>query len=98
MELQTRKPNRLKNYDYSQNGAYFITICVQDRKPILSQIIVGEGLAPPVLKLLPFGECIKEQNTYSSQPKQKSPTKNSVGNVSLHNFGNTTTLVFIIYI
>ena len=61
MELQTRKPNRLKNYDYSQNGAYFITICVQDRKPILSQIIVGEGLAPPVLKLLPFGECIKEQ-------------------------------------
>ena len=61
MELQKRKPNRLKNYDYSQNGAYFITICVQDRKPILSQIIVGEGLAPPVLKLLPFGECIKEQ-------------------------------------
>lgn len=61
MELQTRKPNRLKNYDYSQNGAYFITICVQDRKPILSQIIVGEGLAPPVLKLLPFGERIKEQ-------------------------------------
>ena len=55
MELQTRKPNRLKDYDYSQNGAYFITICVQDRKPILSQIIVGEGLAPPVLKLLPFG-------------------------------------------
>ena len=68
MESQTRKPNRLKDYDYSQNGAYFITICVQDRKPILSQIIVGEGLAPPVqglappvLKLLPFGECIKEQ-------------------------------------
>ena len=56
MELQKRKSNRLKNYDYSQNGAYFITICVQDIK-----IIVGEGLAPPVLKLLPFGECIKEQ-------------------------------------
>ena len=61
MELQTRKPNRLKNYDYSQNGAYFITICTKDRKEILSQVIVGEGLAPPVLKLLPFGECIKEQ-------------------------------------
>ena len=61
MELQTRKPNRLKNYDYSQNGAYFITICTKDRKEILSQVIVGEGLAPPVLKLSPFGECIKEQ-------------------------------------
>ena len=53
MELQTRKPNRLKNYDYSQNGAYFITICVQDRKPILSQIIVGEGLAPPATNNIP---------------------------------------------
>ena len=61
MELQTREPNRLKKYDYSQNGAYFITICTKDRKEILSQVIVGEGLAPPVLKLLPFGECIKEQ-------------------------------------
>ena len=48
MVLQTRKPNRLKNYDYSQNGAYFITICTKDRKEILSQVIVGEGLAPPV--------------------------------------------------
>ena len=39
MELQARKPNRLENYDYSQNGAYFITICVKDRKPILSKIV-----------------------------------------------------------
>lgn len=36
-----RKPNRLKNYDYSRNGAYFITICVNDRTPILSHIDVG---------------------------------------------------------
>ncbi len=26
-----RKPNRLKNYDYSQDGAYFVMICVQDK-------------------------------------------------------------------
>ena len=38
MELQKRKPNRLKNYDYSQNGAYFITICTNKRKCILSTI------------------------------------------------------------
>ena len=67
MQLQKRKPNRLKNYDYSQNGAYFITICTKDRKPILSHIPVGEGLAPPEHlglappELSPFGECIKEQ-------------------------------------
>ena len=38
MELQKRKPNRLKNYDYSQSGIYFITICTNNRKPILSKI------------------------------------------------------------
>ncbi len=30
--LPIRKPNRLKNYDYGQNGAYFVTICTKDRK------------------------------------------------------------------
>ncbi len=31
MEIKSRKPNRLKEYDYSKNGAYFITICTQNR-------------------------------------------------------------------
>lgn len=26
----TRKPNRLKGYDYSADGAYFITLCTQN--------------------------------------------------------------------
>src|SRR5437868_5650784 len=30
--MEKRKQLRLKNYDYSQNGYYFITICVQERK------------------------------------------------------------------
>ena len=33
-----RKDNRLKNFDYSQNGAYFITICVKNMECILSEI------------------------------------------------------------
>lgn len=36
-----RKPNRLSNYDYSENGSYFITICVKDRHDMLGQITVG---------------------------------------------------------
>ena len=50
--LPIRKYPRMKNYDYSQGGAYFITICTQDRKRILSEIkmsesnSVGWGLAP----------------------------------------------------
>jgi len=30
-----RKPNRLKNYDYSSPGYYFITICTKHRESIL---------------------------------------------------------------
>ncbi len=30
-----RKGNRLTDYDYSRNGAYFITICTQGRQQIL---------------------------------------------------------------
>lgn len=43
-ELPKRKPTRLKNFDYSANGAYFITICTHHRKNILSTIAVGEGM------------------------------------------------------
>ena len=41
----TRKPTRLQNYDYSQNGCYFVTVCVKNRKPILSTIVGGDVLA-----------------------------------------------------
>ena len=33
-----RKPTRSKNIDYSKPGAYFVTICTQDRKHLLSRI------------------------------------------------------------
>ena len=38
-ELPKRKDLRLKQYDYSSAGAYFVTICVKDRKRILSDIV-----------------------------------------------------------
>ena len=44
MDLPQRKPNRIDGYDYSQNGAYFVTICTQNRKKILSKICVGTPL------------------------------------------------------
>ena len=57
MDLPQRKPNRIPDYDYSQNGAYFITICTRDRKRILSQIHVGTGVLDcPLIQLLPHGE------------------------------------------
>ncbi len=60
MEQNTRKPNRLKNYDYSKSGTYFITICVKDRKPILSKI-VGTGVPDcPKTLLLPYGKIAEK--------------------------------------
>ncbi len=44
MEYKSRKSPRLAQYDYSQPGAYFITICVRQRKCILSSISVGTGV------------------------------------------------------
>ncbi len=34
MDLPNRKQNRLNNFDYGKNGAYFITICTKNRKHI----------------------------------------------------------------
>ncbi len=39
MNLPNRKPTRLKNYDYSSEGAYFITICTHNRKEIFSDVV-----------------------------------------------------------
>lgn len=54
-ELPKRKALRLMSYDYGNAGAYFITICVQQRKNILSSI-VGEG--SPLPKLSCYGEIV----------------------------------------
>lgn len=37
-ELPKRKWPRLKNFDYSSVGAYFVTICIRDKKRLLSEI------------------------------------------------------------
>ena len=42
MNLPKRKHTRLKGYDYSTPGAYFITICTKDKKCLLSDVIVGD--------------------------------------------------------
>ena len=63
-----RKRNRLKDYDYSSNGAYFIfiTICTEDRKNIFWEKqqpdFVGEDsiLPPDSVRLSPYGKIADE--------------------------------------
>lgn len=63
MKEHDRRLNRLKNYDYSRNGLYFITICTKDRIPYLSDIIdVGDGvLDVPTIKLTDYGKILNDQ-------------------------------------
>ena len=64
MDLPKRKPTRLKNYDYSSEGTYFITICTHNKQKILSDI-VGEGLcALPSVKLTSIGKIVKKSIQY----------------------------------
>ena len=64
MELPKRKSTRLKEYDYSSPGAYFITICTHNKQHLLSDI-VGEGLcALPKNILTPIGKEIEKSIHY----------------------------------
>ena len=44
-QLPQRKRIRLKNYNYSENGCYFITVCTQGGRKLFWEV-VGEGLNP----------------------------------------------------
>ncbi len=58
-ELPRRKDLRLKNFDYSTPGAYFITICTHNRKCTLSRI-VGAIHESPEIKLTNHGKIIDD--------------------------------------
>jgi len=40
-EMHHRQSIRLRGYDYSQAGAYFITICTHKRQPFFGDIVDG---------------------------------------------------------
>ena len=60
MDLPERKPNRLPNFDYSTPGAYFITICTENKRPILSQIVGGGALDAPHTQLTGIGQIVRQ--------------------------------------
>ena len=55
-----RKPTRLKNYDYSQNGYYFITICTKEKQKILCNIVGDGALDVPQIKLSHIGDVVQK--------------------------------------
>ena len=55
-QLPAQKHNRYPEYDYSQNGAYFITICTQDRRKILCNIVGIDAHIDPK----PYGKIVEK--------------------------------------
>ncbi len=67
MDMPHRKDIRLKNYDYSRNGAYFVTICTHNRKYIFwknyDTYRVGAAFGGPHEKILltEYGKIVKDE-------------------------------------
>ena len=59
MDLPKRKPLRLKEYDYSQNGAVFVTVCTKDRAPVFGHIVGGGLRAAPHVALTSIGIAVE---------------------------------------
>ncbi|MDE5604489.1 MAG: hypothetical protein K2I73_02765, partial [Eubacterium sp.] len=69
-ELPNRKPTRLKDFDYSSNNIYFITVCSKDMKAVFGKI-VGFGvpdepqscdkIVVPKIQYSKYGKIINEQ-------------------------------------
>ena len=65
--LPNKRAIRLKGYDYSSEGSYFITICTKNRQELLSAIRVGTGvLDRPENVLKEFGEIADKQLRFMS--------------------------------
>jgi len=50
--MKNRKSNRLENYDYSQNGMYFATICAKNKDECLGKIENGKMILNEIGKIL----------------------------------------------
>ena len=59
-ELPSRKRNRLKHYDYSSCGAYFITICTSDRRNYFWNGVGATIGRPQDVDLSQYGKLVDE--------------------------------------
>lgn len=53
-ELPDRKGNRLKGYDYSARGVYFVTICTQNRVCNLGSVVGADASIGPYNQIRRF--------------------------------------------
>jgi len=66
MKLPERKTIRLKDYDYSTPGWYFITICTKNKEKLLCNIVGTDILGGPKIIFTEWGMVVNEQLKYMS--------------------------------
>ena len=85
-QLPKRKQLRLKDYDYTQNGCYFVTICVKGKRHLLAHYkskeeIVGAGLrACPqdAIILTPLGREVERTIDFINTHYKDIDVKNAI--------------------
>jgi REP element-mobilizing transposase RayT len=64
-DIHHRRSIRLKGYDYSQEGLYFITICTQNRECLFGKIVgfarPDNNNARPEMELNEYGKIVKTE-------------------------------------
>ncbi len=55
-----RKSLRLEGYDYSTPGAYFITVCTENRRKILGNLVGHDACDVPHIELSAYGEIVEK--------------------------------------
>lgn len=63
--MNLRKGTRLAAFDYSQPYAYYVTICVQNRLPILSSVGADPCVRPTAVTKMVEGWLLKLEDKYS---------------------------------
>ena len=67
-DYPVRKSPRLKEYNYNENGAYFVTFCTKERRCTLGSIAVGAvALDGPQLQLTQQGKIVEKVILHSNE-------------------------------
>jgi REP element-mobilizing transposase RayT len=70
--LAKRKPNRIKEYDYHRNGAYFVTVCAKNHANIFGKIVPGSRTSDfPHIELTNLGACVDDTIRRASHDEVK---------------------------
>ena len=64
-EIHHRRSVRLKNYDYAESGAYFVTVISQNRQCIFGEVVDGK------IELNEFGHILAEEWERSNKIRQE---------------------------